>query len=198
MKTVKITSLRPTQVTIGLIEVSWKSVEICSLSARKRAALIAEKPAEVILAPREKPYLVNHHHVALAAHFSGMKRMPMIIVDDFSSLTQAAFFRKMINLNRLHLRDSAGQRVSERALPRHLWGLIDDPYRSLAGIVKERGAYKDTSIPFAEFAWAEFFRDTIRIGPTKDDFEHALMEALSLSHSPRAKRLPGYCKSLIS
>lgn len=198
MKTVKISSLRPTQLTVGLIEASWKSLEMWALSARKRALLIAEKPAEVIIGPGGKPYLTNHHHVALAAHFCGVKRMPMTIVDDLSALTRAAFFRRLKSSGRVYLRNPKGHLLGIEALPRHLWEMQDDAFRSLAGIAKERGAYKDSSVPFAEFQWAEFFRGKIMLGPTKEDFDNALMAALSLSHSPKAKRLPGYCKALIS
>ncbi len=78
------------------------------------------------------------------------------------------------------------------ALPKHIDQLRDDPYRSLAGYVRNAGGYEKTPTAFAEFLWADFFRPRVRIGPTRADFEVAVKKALTLAGSKEASKLPGY------
>jgi len=77
-------------------------------------------------------------------------------------------------------------------LPEDVRGLADDPYRSLASAVRKRGGYEKTSVPFAEFRWAAFFRERLKTYPTRAGFEKAVDEALTIAHDAAAKGLPGY------
>jgi hypothetical protein len=70
--------------------------------------------------------------------------------------------------------------------------LRDDVYRSLAGFVRSAGGYTKTPTAFAEFAWADFFRHRITIGPTHEDFKQAVAQALTMAKSTVARNLPGY------
>jgi hypothetical protein len=77
-------------------------------------------------------------------------------------------------------------------LPRKVTELTDDPYRSLAWAVRNRGGFQKTTASFSEFQWANFFRKRIEIGPKAKDFEKAVQAALKISHTAEAKNLPGY------
>jgi hypothetical protein len=54
------------------------------------------------------------------------------------------------------------------------------------------GGYEKTPTAFAEFAWADFLRHRILIGPKPEDFPRAVDAALALARSPAAQNLPGY------
>jgi hypothetical protein len=73
-------------------------------------------------------------------------------------------------------------------------GLVDDPYRSLAGYVRNAGGYVKTDAVFAEFLWADFFRHRVRIGPGRAGFEAAVQRAMALAHDPAAGELPGFLR----
>lgn len=64
--------------------------------------------------------------------------------------------------NWLYPYDKAGRPCAWENLPRYVGGLIDDPYRSLAGDVREAGGFTKTPMPYSEFLWADYFRDHIR------------------------------------
>ncbi len=73
-------------------------------------------------------------------------------------------------------------------LPKTVAAMTDDPYRSLAWAVNSEGGYEDSDVPYADFYWADFFRERIDIR----DFKKATAEGVKLAHSPEAKGLPGY------
>ena len=68
----------------------------------------------------------------------------------------------------------------------------DDPYRSLAGELRNIGGFAKDSTPFSEFLWADFLRPRIKAKAIKADFDAALREALTLSKSGAADYLPGW------
>ena len=68
----------------------------------------------------------------------------------------------------------------------------DDPYRSLAGKVRINGGFSKVSTPFAEFKWADFFRDRIAITEIDGSFENAVGDGLKLAKTCDARSLPGY------
>jgi hypothetical protein len=78
------------------------------------------------------------------------------------------------------------------SLPRDVRGLADDPYRSLAWRVRDKGGYDKNTTPFSEFQWAEFFRKNLTISDINDDFHAAVKQAMDLAESPEAAHLPGY------
>ena len=70
--------------------------------------------------------------------------------------------------------------------------LEDDPYRSLAGFVREGGGFQKTLTPYAEFLWADFYRTRIALKLVKKNFARALQQAKRLATSADASALPGY------
>ena len=92
-----------------------------------------------------------------------------------------------------HPFDASGRRVGYRDIPKSLTDLVDDPFRSLAGEVRQRGGFAKVTEPYVEFVWADFFRRRISRKTLSRDFEAAASEALGLAHSPAAEHLPGWC-----
>jgi hypothetical protein len=79
-----------------------------------------------------------------------------------------------------------------RDLPETVRGLADDPFRSVAGAVRDAGGYQKTGAPFSEFLWANFFRERLKNHPTFHDFDAAVKEAIALAKTEAARHLPGW------
>lgn len=184
--------LRPTQITIGLIEVRVKRDDLQALSKHNQRDFLAEHMIPAVFGPDERIYITDHHHLARAALEAGIETGFFLIEADMAQLEPTGFWRLMGEKRWAHPIDEHGHRQPFTAIPKHLEELHDDVYRSLAGFVRSAGGYEKTPTAFAEFAWADFFRRRIIIGPQPEDFRHAVDEALALARSVAAHDLPGY------
>jgi hypothetical protein len=55
-------------------------------------------------------------------------------------------------------------------LPKTVAGLIDDPFRSLAGELRRAGGFAKDTTPFSEFLWTDFLRRRVkRLNPPRRD-----------------------------
>jgi hypothetical protein len=113
-------------------------------------------------------------------------------VADLSDRPPIAFWGEMDKRGWLHTYDAEGKFVGPEQLPRHLKDMADDAYRSLAGAVRDAGAYGKTDVPFAEFKWADFFRTRISRSLVSKDFDSASKQAIRLAASAEAASLPGF------
>ncbi|HET7757689.1 MAG TPA: ParB-like protein [Steroidobacteraceae bacterium] len=189
---VEIHRLRPTQITVGLIEVHDKRRKLESLGHHERRDFLAGHPIPAVWGPDGKLYITDHHHLARAAAEAGLDTGFFGVEDDFSHVPSAQFWPKMAALHWAHPIDQNGRTRPFTDIPAHLEQLIDDRYRSLAGYVRDAGAYDKTPTAFAEFLWADFFRKRIALGPTRADFDASVPVAVKLATSPEAAQLPGY------
>ena len=74
LKPVNIVDLRPTQITVGMREVEdkrkrWRQKR----SAKKEMKFLAEHMIPVILGPKNRHYIIDHHHLARALHEEGAR-----------------------------------------------------------------------------------------------------------------------------
>jgi hypothetical protein len=88
--------------------------------------------------------------------------------------------------------DAQGQRVSFTDLPRHVWDLPNDEYRSLAAFARNAGAFEKTSVPLEEFRWADLFRSTLPLPSDDEAFARTLHDAIEMARSIAAVGLPGF------
>jgi len=58
--------------------------------------------------------------------------------------------------------------------------------------VRDAGGYERTTVPLAEFRWADLFRATLAWPESEAEFERLLKKALRLAGSELAVGLPGY------
>jgi hypothetical protein len=192
-KATPITELRPTQITVGMREVAEKRRRWRKMHGTKAGAFLASHMIPVVLGPKQRRYVTDHHHLALALRDEGVKEVATTVILDLSELEPDAFWVVLDNRGLMHPFDARGKRKGYRDIPRSIDGLVDDPYRSLAGELRWAGGYaKDTS-PFAEFQWADFLRRRIDRKEVETHFERALGEALKLAKSKPADYLPGWC-----
>jgi hypothetical protein len=193
LKRAPLESLRPTQLTVGMIEVEVKRRRLASLSAKARAEFLAAHPMPAVVGPEERLYITDHHHLARAALEARVTEACFTVEADLSSLLPAKFWVEMNKQSWVHPLDGNGVRHSYSFIPKHLRMLEDDVYRSLAGLVRDAGGFKKTGAAFVEFVWADFFRRNVAIEEVIGDFPAALRQAKRLAKSPLAKRIPGYC-----
>lgn len=189
---VEIHRLRPTQVTVGLIEVRDKRAKLEALKKKEQRDFMELRPIPAVWGPDGKLYITDHHHLGRAASEADVDTGFFCIEGDFSKCPIAQFWPRMSGNNWAHPVDQNGKPCGFEAIPDHLENLIDDPYRSLAGYVRDAGGYDKTAVAFSEFQWADFFRPRVKIGPTRADFTNSVAIALKLSTSPEAASLPGY------
>jgi len=195
LKPIEIMSLRPTQMTVGMAEVEKKRTAWRKRAEKDGAAFLANHMIPCVIGPKEMMWVVDHHHLALSLHLEGVKHVLVSTVADLSKLDKTTFMTFMDNRNWLHPYDAKGERCDPEDLPKKITKLVDDPYRSLAGEVREAGGYAKDLTPFAEFLWADFFRRRVDIKPGKAINEDVITKALVLAHSPKADYLPGWCGS---
>jgi hypothetical protein len=191
--TVSIDRLHPTQFAVGKWEVERRAENIARKKAKALKRYLDEHQAKIVIGPRGVPYLIDGHHLSLAL----LKAKVATTVDarveaNWHELKPEEFWERMKQTKRVYLYRCGKGPFSPTQLPTGVAELADDPYRSLAWAVKERGGIKKSPVSFSEFEWADFFRSRIAIGNTPDSFERAITAALQLCHSPEAKNLPGH------
>ena len=190
---VPIAALRPTQMTVGYREVAEKRREWRERSGEKAAAYLGRHMVPAVLGPKGRPYLVDHHHLALALHEEGQEEVLVTLLADLSDLPKASFWTYLDNRAWCHPYDAAGRRREFDDIPKSVGRLADDPYRSLAGELRRAGGFAKDTTPFSEFLWADFLRSRVKATQIESRFDAALEKALSLARSEAAGYLPGWC-----
>ena len=92
LKTVAITDLRPTQMTVGIREVKEKRKRWRDESKSKGAEFLGKHMIPVVLGPKDRHYVIDHHHLARARHDEGVKEVLVTIVANLRRLEPDAFW----------------------------------------------------------------------------------------------------------
>ncbi len=187
-----IHELHPTQLTVGMIEVNDKRKHLASLKPGEQRAFLQAHPIPAVDGPGGKLYITDHHHLGRAALEAGVTTGFFTVESDLSACGPDEFWEEMDKNLWVHPLDENGVRHYYSTIPHHLEKLVDDPYRSLAGYVREAGGYDKTPTAFAEFVWADFFRRSIAVEDLKADFHAAVQRAVTLARGKLAIGLPGY------
>jgi len=193
VKPVPLVDLRPTQMTVGLREVREKRKRWEKISPEKDADFLGKHMIPVVLGPKERHYVIDHHHLGLALLEEEIEHILVTVVANLSTLEKDAFWVFLDNRGWTHPFDENGQRRTYADVPKSLSDLVDDPFQSLAGQLRRAGGYAKDTTPFAEFLWADFLRRRIKRATVEKDFEEALEKALQLGKSEDANFLPGWC-----
>jgi hypothetical protein len=192
LEPVAILDLRPTQMTVGMREVKAKRKHWRDERKKKGEEFLGKHMIPVILGPKHRHYVIDHHHLARALHDEGVKEVAVTDVANLSKLDQDSFWYVMENRDWTHPFVD-GRRRPYSDLPKSVDKLIDDPFRSLAGELRRAGGFAKDTTPFSEFLWAEFLRPRMTRKAVEADFEHALKKALELAKDEQASYLPGWC-----
>jgi hypothetical protein len=212
---IPVLSIRPMQFDVGMRSVAKKADKYRRMTPQALRAFLVANPIPVI-AKEDGSVHVNkrahstpqvdskvkktetrpndHHHESRAAWEAGIRFIAASTqrTEDASTpKKEKKFWKKMKRENQVYLRDRFGEKRDPADLPMDVRGLGDNPYRSLAGDVRDAGGYTKNTEPFSEFRWAEFFRKNLTVHPN-DDYDAALKEAMKLAKSKKARDLPGY------
>jgi hypothetical protein len=193
LTTVDIAELRPTQITVGMREVLAKRKRWRETGAKKGEKFLGKHLIPVILGPKKRNYVIDHHHLARALHDEGQTEVAVTVRADLSKLDRDAFWTVMDNRSWMHPFDAKGERRHYKDIPKSVTDLVDDPFRSLAGELRRAGGFAKDTTPFSEFLWADFLRRRMKRKAVERDFDRAMEKAIALAKSPDADYLPGWC-----
>ena len=190
---VTIASLRPTQISVGMQEVRNKRKRLRKRSPLKIGNFLGDHMIPVILGPKKRHYVIDHHHLALSLHREGVKKVLVTVVADLSDLAPDDFWLVLDHHSWVHPYDQNGCRRDFSKIPKSIDDLKDDPFRSLAGELRRAGGFAKDTTPFSEFLWADFLRRRMSRRQVEKDFPTAVKTAMKLAKSQDAHYLPGWC-----
>ncbi len=192
LKPITIDSLRPTQITVGMQEVKEKRKRLRQRGPKKIGNFLGDHLIPVILGPKKRHYVIDHHHLALSLHEEGVKNVLVTVVADLSELEPDDFWLVLDHHSWVHPYDENGRRRDFAKIPKSIDKLKDDPFRSLAGELRRVGGFAKDTTPFSEFLWADFLRRRMERKRVVSNFRAAIKEAVILSKSLEARYLPGW------
>ena len=125
LKPVAIADLRPTQMTVGVREVKEKRKRWRDESNKKGAEFLGKHMIPVVLGPKDRHYIIDHHHMALALHDEGVKEVLVTVVKNLRTLEPDSFWFVLDNHSWMHSYDDEGRLRPYKDLPKTVTGLID-------------------------------------------------------------------------
>lgn len=188
-----ISDLRPTQMTVGMREVKEKRKRWETQKEKKKSEFLGKHMIPAILGPKERPYIVDHHHLARALHDEGETNVLVSVIADLRKIGRDEFWVLLDHHAWVHPYDASGRRRTFDDLPKSVGDLVDDPFRSLAGELRRGGGFAKNTTPFSEFMWADFFRRRMKRKIVETDFAAAMEQGMALAKSGEASHLPGWC-----
>ncbi|GAC1538996.1 MAG: hypothetical protein NVS2B4_18970 [Ramlibacter sp.] len=146
----------------------------------------------VVIGPKKTFYILDHHHAAVALVQEKSDIVQVGVVKDLSDLKPQDFWIFLDHYSWVHSYDETGQRRDLKEMPDDFESLKDDPYRSLAGEVRDAGGFAKADAPFLEFLWANHFRALVPAKALAAHPKKALADALTLARSKKSSHLPGW------
>jgi len=192
IKQTKLEKIRPTQMSVGFVEVAKNRRAWAQVAKGDRIAFLLDHAFPAVLGPGDRYFATDHHHLGRALLDEKVDSVFVSEARDFSALVLDEFWVVMDHLQWAHPYDALGVRQPFDAMPRKLSKLADDPYRGLAAQVRDAGGYAKDTAAFAEFLWADFLRRRVPAQVLTESPKSALARALDLSHGPQAEHLPGW------
>jgi hypothetical protein len=118
VKPIPIKELRPTQITVGMREVAAKRARWREQGAKKGAEFLGKHMIPVVLGPKDRHYVIDHHHLARALHDEGVKDVLIAVVANLGRLEAEAFWFVLENRNWMHAFDDKGRRRGHTDIPK--------------------------------------------------------------------------------
>lgn len=192
LERVKIAALRPTQMTLGYREVQHKRKAWAEQREKLGEKYIEHHMIPAVLGPKQRFYIVDHHHLARALHEEGVEDILVVVLAKLDQLEKYPFWVFLDNQSWVHPFDAEGRRCEYGRIPKSIADMQDDPYRSVAGELRRQGGFAKEETPFTEFIWADALRPRIKRKLIEQDFARAMEQALKFANSPEADYLPGW------
>jgi hypothetical protein len=204
----KISELHPTQTSVGMMEVRNKARKLKEEMQRRSGPEFFNylrrhnKVELIVIGPGGNFYIIDRHHLARALYDIGETTTYCNIVNNLSEATPNVFWKYMEDSNEVYLKDHNGNVITPYDLPTSVGDLRNDPFRSLAGEVREScGLVKNDKgsrgEDYLEFRWADYLREHwaqtgIPAEGIDTNFDRASKAALQLAARKEAASLPGY------
>lgn len=189
---VKLKHLRPTQMTVGFAEVERKRKSWEKLGTEACRQAMRQELFPTIKGPDKTFYILDHHHTAVALLREKSDTVQVGVVKDLSTLKPRDFWIFLDHYSWVHPYDATGERRAFKDMPKNFEDLKDDPYRSLAGEVRDAGGFAKADAPFLDFLWANHLRASIARKTLERSPKQALSAALALARSKKSAHLPGW------
>jgi len=148
---VEIGDLRPTQISLGMREVEERRAQWRERKGKDLEEFLARHVVPTVMGPKERHYLLDHHHLVRAMIDQGVKTIMVSVTADLSSLGDTSFWVVLDNRSLCHPYDGEGRRRDFKAIPKSIAKMEDDPFRSLAAELRRAGGFAKVPIPFSEF-----------------------------------------------
>ncbi|MFG1414102.1 ParB-like protein [Xanthobacter sp. VTT E-85241] len=193
-RTIAIDDLHPTQLTLGMSEVTRRAKRMAALDKDDLDDLVHKRPVPCVIGPKGQLYMIDHHHLCRALLLCGRTTAVQDIAGtlDWSHMNADEFWPAMDRAGMCWPIDADGNRRPYVRIPGHVRELTDNPWRTLARGVRGTAFRDDDDTPFKEFMWGEYFRTFMskRLIETSLDLAEDL--ALKLALLDEAQDLPGY------
>ncbi len=194
--TCDVRTLRPLQGAVGMEEVRDKVRKI-EANRDKEWRDLVDDPIKVIRGPGGALFITDHHHGADAWRLAGRPEAICQLGSRPPFSTDEQFWADLAKDHLVHLEDIGGGPIVPAQLPPDLTHTPDDPYRSLAWLVRKSGGFCRSEMPqkeFAEFLWADWFRKRPELpaSAVQASATGVLPTALALARRPDAQAVPGY------
>lgn len=192
---VPIAELRPTQLCVGMAEVRSRQVDFSEETAEQRLRYLQGKPVPLVRSSTGQCWMVDRHHrLRGLIEIDPQATAYGYLVLQFESEDPQTVLAELQQRGWLYLYDGRGHGpLHPAALPDHLGGLQDDPYRSLVWKLKKEGRIEPAPlIPFHEFRWGAWLRRRSLPPFTSSHLDPALPAARALVRSAAASHLAGW------
>src|SRR6516164_8924476 len=111
-------SLRPTQITVGMREVEEKRKRLRKQKPQKIGSFIGHHMIPIVLGPKKRHYVIDHHHLSLALHKEGLRDVLVTVVLDLSALDLDAFWTVLDHKSLVYPFDAQGRRRDFADIPK--------------------------------------------------------------------------------
>ena len=118
LEPVAIADLRPTQMTVGIREVEEKRKRWHDESKKKEDEFLGKHMIPVVLGPKDRHYVIDHHHLARALHEEGVKNILVTVVKNLRTLEPDSFWFVLDNYSWMHPYDDEGRLRPYKDLPK--------------------------------------------------------------------------------
>ena len=142
--------------------------------------------------PGKKYFLLDRHHAALALTQDKAECVQVGLVRDLSALSTGDFSVFLDHYSWMHCYDAKGQRHPLDEEPDRFEGMKDDPYRSLAGELRDGVRIFESRHSVPGVSMGEPSEAEIPLALLKTDPKKALSKALKLAPSKQCSFLPGW------
>jgi hypothetical protein len=190
-----IASLHPTQMCVGLAEVLNRHRDFSAEKPEERRRYLNGKPVPLVRSGSGELWMVDRHH-----RLRGLLEVQAnatawgYVVLELATSDPAQVLTNLRDRGWLYLYNGRGQGPLEpKALPENLFGLEDDPFRSLVWKLKQEGVIASAPlIPFHEFRWGAWLRRRPMPPFSSLRLEAALPAARAYARSHAAAHLAGW------